>query len=297
MSVTALSAEFQHFLYRSVWEPFRIIRRNRRAFVGLLILIFFLLMATVGPEVVPLDMSARYAERFQPPSRAHPLGTDYVGRDVWALIVHGSRNVLFVGFLAALFTSLIAILVGTLSGLRGGLTDAVLMLLTNVILTIPKFPVMLIFATLFRITDPFSFAAILSIWAWGGLARAVRSQILSLKEREFIEAAQMLGLNTRHIIFRELLPNITPYLAINFVYFIRDAITYSVALMFLGLVPFSAANWGMMMNLAMWQSGAIYLPQATVYVLSPMAAIVFFQLGAVFFAHGLDEVLNPRLRG
>jgi len=282
--------------WRTWYATFLILYRNKRAFAGFLILLMFLLMATVGPYIVPLDMTARYAERYLPPSLEHPLGTDFVGRDTFALIVHGSRDVLFIAFLAALFTVSIALAVGMVAGLQGGIVDAVLMLLTNTVLTIPKFPVMLVFATVFRVKDPVSLALILSVWAWGGLARAVRSQILSLKEREFVEAARVMGLGLYHIIVRELLPNIMPYVAINFLYIMKDAITASVGLMFLGIIPFSATNWGMMLNLATQQAGAIYIPQGLYYALAPMVAIILFQLGALFFAHGLDEVLNPRLR-
>lgn len=296
MSVMTTTGGIQRFWRRSILEPLTIIWRNKRAFAGLLILLFFFLMATVGPEVIPLDMKSRYAERFQPPSRAHLLGTDYAGRDVWALIVHGSREVLLVAFLAALFTIAIGITVGMLAGLRGGITDTLLMILTNAILTVPAFPVMLIIGSVLEVRNAVTFGAVLSIWAWGGLARATRAQVLSLKEREFIEAARVLGLGTFHIIFKELLPNIMPYVTISFLTTMRGAITASVGLMLLGLIPFSTKNWGMMMNMAMMQSGAIYLPYALSYVLAPMMAIVLFQLGAVFFASGLDEVLDPRLR-
>jgi len=296
MSVMASTASIRRFWRRSILEPLLIIWHNKRAFVGLLILLFFFLMATIGPEVVPLSMKSHYAERYLPPSREHILGTDYAGRDVWALIVHGSREVLLVAFLAALFTVCIGITIGMFAGLRGGLTDTLLMILTNAILTVPSFPVMLIIGSVFAVHNAVAFGALLSIWAWGGLARATRSQVLSLKEREFIEAARVLGLSTFHIVFRELLPNIMPYVTINFLTTMRWAITASVGLMLLGLVPFSSKNWGMMMNMAMTQSGAIYVPHALSYVLSPMIAIVLFQLGALFFAHGLDEVLDPRLR-
>ena len=292
MSVAAIPIR----LYRSVQEPFVILRRNRRAFVGLLILLFFALMASVGPEVVPLDTTQRFDKRFQWPSLKHPLGTDHVGRDTFQQIVHGSRDVLLTAFFAGIFTTTIAILVGMLAGLQGGMVDALLMLLTNVILTVPNFPVMMIIASVWKVKDPVSLGVLLSVWTWGGLARAIRSQILSLKEREFIEAARALGLSTFHIVFRELLPNVMPYVAINFFSLMRGAITASVGLMFLGLVPFKSTNWGMMLNLAAWQAGAIYVPKALFYFGSPMACIILFQLGAFFFASGLDEVLNPRLR-
>jgi len=283
-------------LYRSIREPLIIIRRNKRAFIGLIILVIFALMATVGPEVVPLDTTQSFAKRFQWPSLAHPLGTDHVGRDTFQQIVHGSRDVLVTAFLAAIFATGVAISIGMLAGLQGGITDAILMLITNVILTVPSFPVLMIVASVWKVKDPVRLGLLLSVWAWGGLARAIRSQILSLKEREFIEAARALGLSTFHIVFRELLPNVMPYVAINFFTLMRGAITASVGLMFLGLIPFKATNWGMMLNLAAWQVGAIYVPKALFYFGSPMACIILFQLGAFFFASGLDEVVNPRLR-
>ncbi|RLC80892.1 MAG: ABC transporter permease [Chloroflexi bacterium] len=296
MVETGVIADLRRFLYRSIYEPLRIIVRDKKALAGLIILLFFLLMATIGPEVIPLDMRTNFAERFKPPSREHPLGTDYGGRDVLAMIVHGSRDVLSVAFLAALFTSLIAISVGMTAGLKGGMTDMILNLATNAVLSVPSFPVMLILGSVFKVTNAVTFGLVLSIWSWGPLARAVRSQVLSLKEREFIEAARVMGLSTFHIVFRELLPNVMPYVAINFIDTMRAAIGASVGLMFLGLVPFSATNWGMMLNFAVRQAGAIYLPYAMCYVLSPMAAIMLLELGGVLFAHGLDAVLNPRLR-
>ena len=269
---------------------------NKRALVGAAILLLYFLMATLGPFVVPLEEEQHPERAFQPPSWEHPLGTDYLGRDVLAQIVHGSRDVLFVAFLAALFAIAIAVSVGILSGLKGGLVDQVLMTLVNMMLTIPHLPVMMIFAAVFRVRDPFSFASILAFWMWAGLARAVRSQVLSLREREFIQAAQILKLGTGHIVFKEILPNVMPYVAVNFVSMMRGAIVSSVAIMFLGLAPFSATNWGMMLNMATIQTGAIYIPRALSYVLSPLVAIMLLQLGGYFFAHGLEEIFNPRLR-
>jgi peptide/nickel transport system permease protein len=274
----------------------RLFTGNWRALVGGLILLFFLLMATVGPQLFPLDMRPDFTKRFQWPSLEHPLGTDYAGRDVLTQIVHGSRDVLAVAALAGLFTTIIAVVVGMLAGLAGRTLDAFLMLLTNVVLSVPSFPVILVIAAMLQVEDPVTLALVLSVWAWGGLARAVRSQVLSLKERPFVEAAQLLGLGTGHVLWRELFPNVLPYVFIHFILITRGAIVASVALMLLGLVPFSPTNWGMMLNLAVFVSGAIYAPQALFYLLGPILAIMLFQLGALFFAHGLDEVFNPRLR-
>lgn len=292
---TSRPSVWQRFRHSRLGEALYTIWRNPRAFVGMIILLIFALMATVGPEVVPLDLQASYDERYAPISLQHPLSTDYIGRDVLAMIIHGSRDVLVVAFIAGVITTTIGVSVGLLSGLQGGTLDTILMLLTTTVLTVPQFPVMLMLGALFTIRDPFTFGVVLSVWAWGRLARTVRALVLSLKEREFIEAARTLGLSTGHIVFSELLPNIMPFVAINFMTTMRVAIVTSVGLMFLGLVPMSPTNWGMMLSLATGNSQAIYIPKAIVYVLSPMLTIILFQLGAVLFAHGLDEIFDPRL--
>ena len=270
--------------------------RNKLALFGTVILLGYLLMATVGPVVAPLDPVTRWAYRFQPPSWQHPLGTDHLGKDTLAQIIHGSRDVLSIAALAALFSILIAISVGAVSGYVGGKVDAGLNGAINVFLTIPPLPVMLIAAAVFHVTDVVSFALLLAVWMWPALARAVRAQILSLKEREFTEASRCLGLGAFHIVFRELVPNLMPYITIEFVRLVREAVTASVGIMLLGLAPFSPTNWGVMLNMAIFRTGAVFVPEATIYVLSPIAAIVFLQLGSLCFARGLEEVLNPRLR-
>jgi peptide/nickel transport system permease protein len=123
----------------------------------------------------------------------------------------------------------------------------------------------------------------------------VRSQVLSLKQRDYVEAARALDLGTRHIIFREMLPNMMSYIVINFVLAATSAIYLSITLVFLGLVPLSETNWGVMLNLA-WERGALYLPNALPYILGPTAAIVLLQFSLVLTLRSLDEVFNPRLR-
>ena len=283
-------------LWRSIIESLGIISRNRRAFFGLLGVVFFILMATAGPLIIPLDMTADYVDRFQPPSLSHILGTDYAGRDIFQQIVHGSADIMLIAFSTALFGILLAVIIGILAGLSGGRVDMLIMRIIDVFLTVPAFPVMAIFAALFRIRDPVTFGLVLAIWSWPGLARAIRSQILSLRKREFIEAAEIMGMSTSHIMFKELMPNIIPYITINFINIARGAITASVGIMLLGLVPLSVTNWGMMLNLATFQTGAIYVPSALSYLLSPMIAIILFQYSLICFGGGIDEIFDPRLR-
>ncbi|PKL78835.1 MAG: ABC transporter permease [Candidatus Melainabacteria bacterium HGW-Melainabacteria-1] len=273
-----------------------VLRHNRRAAVGALLLLGFALMAAIGPLLLPLETRSDYLLRFQAPSWAHWLGTDYAGRDTLAQLVHGSRDIIAIAFSSALITLLIALLAGTLAGLLGGRFDRVLMRVIDVFLTLPRFPVMAIMAGLFSIQDPFSFGLVLAVFYWPGLARGIRSQIMTLRSKDFVEVCHLMALPLRHVIFGELMPNIVPYLAISFINVARDAIVASVGIMLLGIVPLSTSNWGMMLNLAATQTGAIYVPAAYPYLLAPIACIVLFQFALMAFAGGLEEFFDPRLR-
>ncbi len=275
---------------------FKIIRGNRRAFFGFIMLLLFLFMATIGPLIIPLDMTPDYGKRFLPPSFSHILGTDYGGRDIFAQIVHGSGDIMIIAFSTGMFGISLAVIIGLMAGLLGGKLDVFIMRLIDVLLTVPSFPVMAIFAALFRIKSPVMFGLILALWSWPALARAIRTQILTMKKKEFIEVARIMGMSTCHIMFKELMPNMMPFITINFINIARGAITASVGIMLLGLVPLKIQNWGMMLNLAAFQTGAIYIPKAYSYILSPMAAIVIFQYSLINFASGVDELFDPRLR-
>ena len=283
-------------MLKSAMESLKIIQGNRRAFFGFIMLVLFLLTALIGPVTVSLDMTPDYLNRFQPPSLSHWLGTDYAGRDILAQLIHGSRDIMLIAFSTAFFGMLMAVSAGIAAGLLGGTFDSIMMRIIDVMLTVPSFPVMAIFAALFRIQNPVMFGLILAIWSWPGLARSIRSQILTLKKKEFVEVAHIMGMSTTHIMFKELMPNIMPYITINFINMAKGAITASVGIMLLGLVPLRVENWGMMLNLAAFQTGAIYIPRAYSYLLSPMIAIVLFQYSLINFASGVDELFDPRLR-
>lgn len=274
----------------------RFAKTNRQGLFGLATMMIFVFMAAVGPLIVPLDLTTRWERRFQPPSLAHPLGCDYAGRDILMQLIHGSRDAIMTALLTAFFAVTIAIIVGGAAGLIGGYFDAALMRGVDILLTVPSFPIMMMFAIMLRVRDPVSVSFILAIWMWAGLARAIRSQILSLKERPFIEAAKLLDLGARHILFRELVPNVMSYIVVNFVRMMRGALTASIGLMFLGIIPYSPTNWGVMLNLAMHHTGGIFARRALFYYLAPMGAIVLFQYGALCVAKALEERFNPRLR-
>jgi len=273
----------------------KLMARNRVGFLGFLLVIFFILLSTVGPQLVPLDTTTKVDQIYQTPSLKHPLGTDHQGRDIWSQIVHGGRDVLYVGFLASLVSTLIAVTLGSLSGVVGGRFDELMMGFTDVVLTIPQFPLLAVLAGLIHFNSMSLLALILGLLGWPTLLRAVRSQVLSLKERDYVEAARALDLGMGHIIFSEILPNMMTYIAISFALGMTGAIYAQVGLIYLGLVPLSGNNWGVMINLA-WVRGAIFYKDSLFYILSPITAIALFQLSVVWMTRSLEEVFNPRLR-
>lgn len=275
-------------------DPLKMIARKKSGLVALMGLLVYIGMATVGPYLVPLDTQPKPWKRYLPPSLEHPLGTDFEGKDIFSQVVNGAGDVLYVAFLASSFTIVIATLLGSISGFKGGLIDSLIMAIDEVLLTIPQFPLLVVLAALIRL-DNLTLALLMGALSWPALARAIRAQILSLKERDFIEAAKALGLGLKHIIFIEMMPNLLPYIVVSWILSMTGAIYSQVGLVFLGFVPFKSNNWGVMINLA-WTWGAIYYKDSIWYIISPIFAIIFFQLCTIYFASSLEEVLNPRLR-
>lgn len=278
-----------------LWRTLKLLARNRVGLVGFLGVLAFIFLSFVGPLLVPLPKQSSMAEIYQPPSAQHLLGTDFQGRDIWAQIVHGGKDVLIVAFLTGLISTTVAVTLGSLSAVLAGLFDSFVMWLTDIWLTIPSFPLLAVLAVFVKLSNVWALALILSLLSWPSLTRAVRAQVLSLRQRDFVEAARALDLGTRHIIFREILPNMMSYVAICLVFSMTSAIYAQVALVFLGLVPLASSNWGVMLSQA-WTRGAIFYRDALSYILSPVTAIALFQLSLVWLTRSLEEVFNPRLR-
>ena len=276
---------------------FRALGKNKSACFGAVILLIFFLTAVFGPLLIDADdMRSDMANKLLGPSAEHILGTDHMGRDTLKMIIYGAREVLTVAATTAVMTLVIATVMGMLAAFTKGVVNWLLNILIDVIMTVPSLPVMMLLSMIVKANNYFTFAFVLSIWSWAGLAKAIRAQILSVMTRDYISAARILGLPTRHIIFNELLPGITSYLTMNMIFTMRNSISSAVSLMFLGMADFSATHWGMMIQIAVSKTAAIYGSSALWYFLSPIAAIAIFGMGCFFFSHGLDEVLNPRLR-
>ncbi len=273
----------------------RLIARKPAGLLGLIGVGGFVLLAYIVPFFVPLHNTVDIASVYVPASLEHPLGTDFQGRDVLNQIVYGGRDILTIGFLAALFSTAIAVTFGSLGATLGGKIDTIILAVADIVLTVPHLIVLIVVAAIFRPTGFVVLAVLLASLQWAGLLRQVRAQVLSLKEREYVEAARSLDLGLPHLIFREMLPNMASYIAIHFIFAMTGAVYAQVGLTVLGLVPLGGANWGAMLQQAL-QQGAIYFGDSVLYVLSPIVAIAFFQLSLVALASGLEDVFNPRLR-
>jgi peptide/nickel transport system permease protein len=277
------------------WSAVRLLARNRVGLIGLIGVVAFILLAFVGPYIVPLDTKVKVKEIYAPISWEHPLGTDSQGKDVWSQIVHGGRELILVAVSAALLSTIIGASLGALSAVAGGWVDSALMFLTDIWLTIPQLPLLIVLAAFIRVNNPITLVLIMGLLSWPGLLRAVRSQVLAIKQSDFIEAARVLDLGTGHIIFREVLPNMMSYITINFILAVTAAMGFQAALVFLGVVPLSGTNWGVMLQLANTR-GAIFSRDSFWYIMAPVLAISLFQLTLVALERGLAEVFNPRLR-
>lgn len=288
-------ATFFKGLGKSVATFASMIYGNKKAFAGAIILMLFVFLALFGRLIFPYDETTSFSQMYQSPSAEHILGTDGMGRDLFDMIIYGTRDVMSIAFMTALMTVGLGAVVGIVAGYAGGWTDKVIGIVLNVVMSLPTFPILLIMSMFITIKDNFTLAVILSIFSWPGLARAVRAQIISLKERDFIQICKVMGLSKAHIIFSELLPNIMSFVAINFISSMKNAITASVGMMTLGLALFEPTNWGGIIVNAR-NSGAFAIPAARLSIIAPIVTIMLFQIGAILFSNGLDEAFNPRLR-
>ncbi|HEX9118355.1 MAG TPA: ABC transporter permease [Anaerolineae bacterium] len=280
---------------RETGKTLKLLSRNKMGLFGLILVLLIVAVSIFGPLLWPAETSANVSEINQGISARHWLGTDFQGQDNLIKIVNGGKDIVIIAFLTGMLSMAIAVIVGSFSAFAGGTVDSLLMEMVNIWLTIPKFPLLAVLATVLRLNNIVTLSVLMAVLDWPGLARQVRSQVLSLKQRDYIEAASMLDLGTPHIIFRELLPNMMSFIAISTIFEMTHAIYQQTGLVFLGIVPYSGANWGVMIQAAQAR-GVLFNPKAAWSILAPIGAIILFQLALVSFARSLDEVFNPRLR-
>lgn len=290
--------------YRKLYDayvhaPISIVWRDWRARIGFTLILFYLLMGLVGPLLIEPTEVTEGPALVQPfKTWEYPLGTDNMGRDLLSQIVYSTTTILKMITSGALFTVGIGTIVGAIAGYKGGLVDTILSSITDVFINLPGFPLVMILAALLPITgNPYMVGILLSVGAWGGLARAIRSQVLTIRHEAFVEAARGMGIPTHRIVFKEIVPHLMPYVVINLTNSARRVIFEAVALYYLAILPFksSSLNWGVILNQA-YQEGAHYTTGALHWFLVPMITIVGISIGLILLGQSLDRVFNPRVR-
>lgn len=263
---------------------------------GLVLLVFIFIVSLLGPVVFrfdPRQVAQTAAELLQPPSAQHWLGTDELGRDVFRAALAGSRISLLVGLLATAISILVGALVGLVAGYYGGLWGNLLMRLTDFFLVLPVLPLIIILAAVFGQSFMITILVI-GLTSWPSTARIVRSQVLSLRERQFVERIRALGATDGRIIAVHILPNVLPLIFANTVLVIAGSILAEATLAFLGLGDPVRVSWGTMLHYA-FVAGAAGRG-AWWYLMPPGLGIVFVVLGFILTGHTLDAILNPRLK-
>ena len=274
----------------------RLFAKNKMGVAGLLILAVFVALALLADVLVPearLSVSDAPGTPLEPPSSRFWLGTDELGRSVLDLVIQGSQISLLVGFLATAISMLIGALVGIAAGYFGGWIEVVLMRLTDWFLVIPFLPLAIVLAAILG-RSLFVIALVIGIVTWPSTARVVRAQVLTLKERPYVERARALGANNRQIIARHILPNVFPLIFANTILVVAVAILTEATLSFLGLGDPFSVSWGSILESA-FAEGAISLG-AWWYLVPPGLCIVLVVLGFTMCGYAFDEILDPRLR-
>ena len=267
--------------------------RNGKAALGVGIVLFFVLMAVLAPVLRPGDPSDFVAQGNRPPTMQYPLGTMPFGEDALAQLLWGARTSLSIGFATGLLATIISIVIGMSAGYFRGWANDILSLLINIFLVMPGLPLAIILAA-YLPPGPVTLISVLSLtgWAWG--ARVLRSQVLSLREIDFVAAALVSGESHARIIFSEILPNMISLVVSNIIGSTIYAIGAEVALEFLGLGNVSAASWG---SILFWARNSTALMRGAWWQFMPAGlcvALIGFALTLI--NNALDEVTNPRLR-
>jgi peptide/nickel transport system permease protein len=272
--------------------------RSPKIIAGLVMLAFFVLLSVFGPFVAPYSPDQVFANSPVPlaPSGAHWLGTTNLQQDVFSQVLVGGGDMLLVAFIAAVIATALSVVIGVAAGYLGGLADDLLSMLANIFLVMPALPLLVIlFGFLGKAgsNDLFLVGLIISVtgWAWG--ARVLRAQTLSLRNRDYVDSARIIGERRWRIIFTEILPNLTPIVASSFLFTVLYAVGTYTAMAFLGLVN-PNWNWGGILFYA--QGANAELTGYWWWFIPPGLAVALLGTSLVLLNFGIDEFINPRLR-
>ncbi len=270
--------------------------RRPMAMLGVFMLLSTIIVAVFAPWIAPYDpdemVDVSPADILAPPDAAHWLGRDDAGKDVLSQLIYGARVSLLVGFASSIASMLIGTTVGLIAGYFGGRVDNLLMRLVDFLMVIPDLPLMLVIISVWG-RGLWKIIFVISVLYWTYMARLVRSQVLTVKERQFVLRARALGASHFRIIMRHIFPQVLPLIVAQAVLDISTSILYESTLAFLGLGDPTLVSWGMMLNFAFERAIS---RMAWWFLLPPGLAIVWVSLALVMIGTALEEIVNPRLK-
>lgn len=272
----------------------RLLFSHRMGLTGFSFIFLFVLMAVFSSFLGTIDPARTGAVEniLQSPSSGFWFGTDDLARDIWSQTVFGSRISLTVGFVAALITVVSGTLVGLIAGFYGRFVEEVLMRIVDFFMMLPELPLMIVLAAVLG-PSMWNIILVVSLVSWPTTARVVRSQVLSLKERPFVEASRCIGAGSLRLMFGEILPNVIPLMFAQAVIMITEAIYAEAVLSFLGLGDPTSISWGMMLHFA-FESGVI--ARAMWWVVPPIVSIVALIVSFSLLGTAISDVLEPGYR-
>jgi peptide/nickel transport system permease protein len=273
-------------------EIIRALVNHKVAFAGILILLFLTAMAVFAPFLAPHDPNEQdLYQVLEGPSKAHLLGTDDVGRDLLSRVIYGSRATLMMGALSTFFSAVIGVLIGLVAGYKGGITDMVIMRITDTFMCVPALVLMLVIVSALG-PGMQSIVVSITILSWTWFARIVRGQVMIVRELPYVEAAHALGASGLRIMFKHLLPNVMAPVIITATIALGGNIMLESAVSFLGLgVQQPTSSWGNELRI-----GYSYLEIVPLFSLAPGLMITLAVLAFNFMGDGLRDALDPRLR-
>jgi len=268
---------------------------NWKLTVGLILILGLTGFSVIGSFFVDYEGTKVASGAFNaPPSAQYLFGTDNVGRDIWALMVHGIHPSLKVGLIAGVIGTAVGVVLGITAGYYGGKVDSIISTTADIFLTIPSLLILVVLASYIRTTTIEFTALVIALFAWAGPTRLMRSQTLSLRERAFVPLAKLSGQGDFEIAIRQILPNLLPYIMAGFVGAVSGAILSLVGIQILGLGPLFTPNLGMILQSA--YLGAAIFRGMWWWWLPPTAALMVIFISLFLISIALDELANPRLR-
>jgi len=270
---------------------------NPMGLTGVMILVFFIGMAAFGPTLAPYKIDPAINGpfgQFERPSPQHWMGTDVYRYDIFSELLYGARTSIIVGVFSAIIASVLGAIVGLYSGYVGGWKDEVIMRANDVVLSIPWLVLMIVVAALLQKIDLTGIILIIGLTGWSTTARMVRAQVLSIKERQFVERARAIGASDMAIIRRHIMPNAFPLVFANTILTVAISILSEATLSFLGLRPVNTITWGTMLSRAS-ESDAFHIGLQA-WIVVPGLCIVAVVLGFTLLGYALDDIMNPKLR-